>query len=288
MNGGLITDDDLAQYRAIERKPVSARYRGHVLYTGGPPVGAGVSLLEALQILGNYEPAAAAPRSARDADYWHYLIESWKVRDRITRIADPGAVGGRLRRTPAAGARRRAVRAASSRDTAARFSEDSEEVGRRSGAHRQRHERVRHRRCRRQHDRGDADAEHVGRIVLRDARARVPLQQPPALEPHDARRLRAADAAGCDRTPRTCRCWRSASQDGQPVPRVRGRRRPATRGSRRPPIRSSTAVVDGGLSMQQAIEAPRFLVDARSRRSDRHRRARRDRGSLPARRSCRI
>jgi gamma-glutamyltranspeptidase/glutathione hydrolase len=35
VNGGLITEADLAQYRAIERKPVSGRYRGHVLYTGG-------------------------------------------------------------------------------------------------------------------------------------------------------------------------------------------------------------------------------------------------------------
>jgi gamma-glutamyltranspeptidase len=87
-NGGLITFDDLAQYRAIERMPVSARYRGHVLYTAGPPVGAGVSLLEALQILGHYEAKAGAT-VATDADYWHHSIEAWKVRDRITRIADP-------------------------------------------------------------------------------------------------------------------------------------------------------------------------------------------------------
>jgi gamma-glutamyltranspeptidase len=126
VNGGLITEADLAQYRAIERKPVSGRYRGHVLYTGGPPVSAGVTLIEALQILGNY---GAKPRAtvARDAEYWHYLIESWKARDRIARIADPaqwavdfdehlqashaGELFARIRR-----------------DNAARFSEDSEEV----------------------------------------------------------------------------------------------------------------------------------------------------------------
>ena len=87
-NGGLITLDDLAQYRAIERTPVSARYRAHVLYTAGPPVGAGVSLLEALQVLGHYDAKAGAT-VATDADYWHHSIEAWKVRDRITRIADP-------------------------------------------------------------------------------------------------------------------------------------------------------------------------------------------------------
>ena len=61
-NDGLITYDDLAQYRAIERKPVSGHYRGHVLFTGGPPVSAGVSLLEAFQVLANYKP-----RAGRDA-----------------------------------------------------------------------------------------------------------------------------------------------------------------------------------------------------------------------------
>jgi gamma-glutamyltranspeptidase/glutathione hydrolase len=87
-NGGLITTDDLAQYRAMERKPVSMRYRDRVLYTGGPPVAAGVSLLEALSVLGNYRAQPHASATA-DADYWHYQIEAWKARDRITRIADP-------------------------------------------------------------------------------------------------------------------------------------------------------------------------------------------------------
>jgi gamma-glutamyltranspeptidase/glutathione hydrolase len=88
LNGGLITKEDLAQYAAIERKPVSARYRGHVIYTAGPPVSAGVSLLEALQILAHY-PARPGASTTTDADYWHQSIEAWKVRDRITRIADP-------------------------------------------------------------------------------------------------------------------------------------------------------------------------------------------------------
>jgi gamma-glutamyltranspeptidase len=87
-NDGLITYDDLAQYRAVERKPVSGRYRRHVLFTGGPPVGSGVSLLETFHVLGNYTPRAGVV-PATDADYWHHLIESWKLRDRVARIADP-------------------------------------------------------------------------------------------------------------------------------------------------------------------------------------------------------
>jgi gamma-glutamyltranspeptidase len=87
-NGGIITYEDLAQYHAVERKPVMATYRGHVLFTGGPPVGSGVSLFEALQIFGNY-PARAGATPARDPNYWHHMIEAWKVRDPIRRIADP-------------------------------------------------------------------------------------------------------------------------------------------------------------------------------------------------------
>ena len=87
-NGGILGMDDLGQYRAVERKPIVGRYRGHVLFSGGPPVGSSVGLFESLQILDRYQPKAGA-RSATDADYWHYQIESWKVRDTARRVADP-------------------------------------------------------------------------------------------------------------------------------------------------------------------------------------------------------
>ncbi len=52
---------------------------------------------------------------------------------------------------------------------------------------------VRGGRCRWQHDRGDADAEHAGRHLLRVERPRLPLQQPPALQRRErARPLPAA------------------------------------------------------------------------------------------------
>jgi gamma-glutamyltranspeptidase len=87
-HGGIISFADLAQYRAIERAPVSASYRGHTLYAGGPPLSTGVQLFESLQVLENFQPRAGA-RASTDPDYLHYLIESWKVRDPIRRIADP-------------------------------------------------------------------------------------------------------------------------------------------------------------------------------------------------------
>ncbi len=87
-NGGILTFADMAQYRAIERTPVMGRYRGHTLYAVGPPVSTGIQLFESLHVLENYTPAAGA-RASTDPDYLHYLVESWKVRDPLRRVADP-------------------------------------------------------------------------------------------------------------------------------------------------------------------------------------------------------
>jgi len=87
-NGGILTYADLAQYRAIEREPIAGHYRGHTLYAGGPPVSTGIQLFESLHVLENYTPKPGA-RATTDPDYFHYLIESWKVRDPVRRVADP-------------------------------------------------------------------------------------------------------------------------------------------------------------------------------------------------------
>ena len=87
-NGGIIGYADLAQYRAIEREPVNGQYRGHTLYAPGPPISTGIQLLESLQIFENYQPRRGAGPTT-DADYFHYLLESWKVRDQLRRVADP-------------------------------------------------------------------------------------------------------------------------------------------------------------------------------------------------------
>jgi gamma-glutamyltranspeptidase len=87
-NGGILGYADLAQYRAIEREPVAGHYRGHTLYAGGPPLSTGIQLFESLQVLEQYAPKPGA-RLVTDADYFHYLIEAWKVRDPLRRVADP-------------------------------------------------------------------------------------------------------------------------------------------------------------------------------------------------------
>jgi gamma-glutamyltranspeptidase len=87
-NGGIITADDLAQYRAMERKPLVGRYRNHLVYSVAPPVSTGAQLIETLQILDNYQPKPGATYTT-DADYLHNVIEAWRVRDGGGRIADP-------------------------------------------------------------------------------------------------------------------------------------------------------------------------------------------------------
>ena len=255
-NGGLVTEADLAQYRAIERKPVSGRYRGHVLYTGGPPVSAGVSLLEALQILGNYGPRPRAMMT-RDAEYWHYLIESWKARDRIGRIADPAqwAVDFDEHLQPAHAAD---LFARIRRDSAARFSEDSEEVA--------------------------AGPERIGSgtsgFVVADADGNmIAVTQTLStwggsfyvtrglgfLYNNHLRSNRTTPGAYGQLMPWTRSNTANLpvlafrSQEGQPSPAFAV----ASAGNAWIPASTYsivTSLVDGGLSMQQAIEAPRFLV----------------------------
>jgi len=87
-NGGIITLEDLAQYRAMERRPLVGEFRGHRVYAPGPPVSTGLQLIEALQILDGYRPRAGATYTT-DPDYLHYVVDAWRVRDGGARIADP-------------------------------------------------------------------------------------------------------------------------------------------------------------------------------------------------------
>ena len=136
-HGGIITLDDLAQYRAIERRPLEGRYRGHIVFSAPPPVSTGANLIETLQILQNYAPNRRP--CASDADCLHYAIESWKVRDPLPRIADPALwevnLGSHLDPSHAATLFRRidALKASkypSSGERPARDREESERIGR--------------------------------------------------------------------------------------------------------------------------------------------------------------
>ena len=49
-NNGLITHDDLKNYKAFFRMPIAINYKGHKVYTAAPPSGGGITLLTALVV----------------------------------------------------------------------------------------------------------------------------------------------------------------------------------------------------------------------------------------------
>jgi gamma-glutamyltranspeptidase / glutathione hydrolase len=53
--GGLLTLDDLADYRVIEREPAAARYRGREILTNPPPSSGGILIAYALDLLERLE-----------------------------------------------------------------------------------------------------------------------------------------------------------------------------------------------------------------------------------------
>lgn len=86
-HGGYITKADLAAYRAIEREPVRGTYRGYEIVSAPPPVG-GLSVIEILNILENFDLAAEAPLSPRTI---HLMAEAMKrgFADNAAFIGDP-------------------------------------------------------------------------------------------------------------------------------------------------------------------------------------------------------
>ncbi len=72
-NGGLITERDLKEYEPTIRKPLIGNYRGCEIVTMPPPSSGGTALLEMLNILEHYNLAYSGPGSS---DTIHLLVES--------------------------------------------------------------------------------------------------------------------------------------------------------------------------------------------------------------------
>ncbi len=49
--GGLITTDDMANYRVVEREPITGSYKGYEVYGMGPPSSGGVHLVQILNMI---------------------------------------------------------------------------------------------------------------------------------------------------------------------------------------------------------------------------------------------
>jgi hypothetical protein len=90
-HGGIITLDDLKNYKAIERTPLSGTYHGYTIITSPPSSSGGIALLEMLGILDGtgYEKAGAGSASTI-----HYLAESMRraYADRNEYVGDPDFV----------------------------------------------------------------------------------------------------------------------------------------------------------------------------------------------------
>jgi gamma-glutamyltranspeptidase len=86
-HGGLLSREDLEQYRVVERAPVRGTYRGHVVFSTPPPVASGTTLIEVLQTLDRRPPLPGA-RLAANADVAHLLIETFRAVHHV-RAVDP-------------------------------------------------------------------------------------------------------------------------------------------------------------------------------------------------------
>jgi gamma-glutamyltranspeptidase/glutathione hydrolase len=86
--GGIVTKEDLAEYDVKERQPVRGTYRGYQIISAPPPSSGGVTLLETLNILEGYDLAKLGNRSA---DSIHLTSEAMRraFYDRAEFLGDP-------------------------------------------------------------------------------------------------------------------------------------------------------------------------------------------------------
>jgi gamma-glutamyltranspeptidase / glutathione hydrolase len=88
--GGIMTADDLKNYRAVERSVVRGTYRGYDIVSMPPPSSGGVALIEMLNILEDYDLG----KLGRGERSLHTMIEAMKraYADRAVYMGDPDSV----------------------------------------------------------------------------------------------------------------------------------------------------------------------------------------------------
>jgi gamma-glutamyltranspeptidase/glutathione hydrolase len=86
--GSLITADDLAHYEVKEREPIRGTYRGYEVISAPPPSSGGTVLIESLNILEGYDLGKLESRSAQSI---HFTTEAFRRAffDRAEFLGDP-------------------------------------------------------------------------------------------------------------------------------------------------------------------------------------------------------
>ena len=93
--GGLITEADLAAYQVKVRPPVIGNYHGYEIITAPPPSSGGIVLVEILNILSSYNLQKLGPDNApspdRSAPQVHLITEAFRraYMDRADYLGDP-------------------------------------------------------------------------------------------------------------------------------------------------------------------------------------------------------
>ena len=89
--GGILTMDDMRAYRAVRRRAIRGTYRGYELIVPSPPCSGGVHLLQILNLL---EGFSIADLGFGTADGIHVLAESFKIAfaDRTKYLGDPESI----------------------------------------------------------------------------------------------------------------------------------------------------------------------------------------------------
>ncbi len=76
INGGLITQEDLRNYRALARKPIEGTYRGYRIYSMPPPSSGGIALVEMLNVVEGFPLDRYGAGSSRTL---HLVAEAMKL-----------------------------------------------------------------------------------------------------------------------------------------------------------------------------------------------------------------
>ena len=87
-NGGLITLDDFKSYQAVERVPITGKYKGFDIITAPPPSSGGIGIL---QMMGMLEASNYQKSGHGSAASYHYLAEVMRryYADRSEYLGDP-------------------------------------------------------------------------------------------------------------------------------------------------------------------------------------------------------